>query len=62
MFFKLELEFDIDESNAYRWITQYEGILKEHSINLFDYLKLSYDKEYIVDVVKCPVERPKNYE
>ena len=61
-YFKLGVYFDIDESNAYRWIKWCEEILQNYSIEPFDSNKLSEKKEYIVDVMECPIERPKDKE
>ena len=40
-YFKLGVYFDIDESNAYRWIKWCEEILQNYSIEPFDSKKLS---------------------
>lgn len=61
-FFKLGLEFGIDESNSYRWVKWCEETLIEYSRELFDGSNMNLDNEYIVDVMECPVERPKNQE
>ncbi|MGN1352882.1 MAG: transposase family protein [Bacilli bacterium] len=61
-FFKLGLEFGIDESNSYRWVKWCEETLVEYSMELFDGSNMNLDNEYIVDVMECPVERPKNQE
>lgn len=61
-FFKLGLEFGIDESNSYRWVKWCEETLIEYSMETFDGVDLNLDNEYIVDVMECPVGRPKNQE
>ena len=58
-FLKLGMYFGIDESNAYRWVTWAENVLSEYMTENFDISKLDINKEYIVDVMECPVERPK---
>ena len=57
-FLKLGIYFGIDESNAYRWFKWAETVLKEYMTEDFDLSKLNKDKEYIVDVMECTVERP----
>lgn len=61
-YFKLGLDFGIDESNAYRWITWCEKTIVEYSIETFDITNLKPNKEYIVDVMECSIESPKNQE
>ena len=58
-FLKLGMYFGIDESNAYRWIVWSESVLKKYMTEDFDISKLDKNKEYIVDVMECAVERPK---
>lgn len=61
-YFKLGIYFEIDESNAYRWIKWCEEILRSYSIETFTPSKLTKNKEYIVDVMECLIERPKKQE
>lgn len=58
-FVKLGMYFNLDESNAYRWIIWSESILNSYMTEDFDLTKLDINKEYIVDVTECSVERPK---
>ena len=68
-FFKLGIEFGIDKANAYRWVKWAEDILFDkisgvsvtlgNQINLSD---LNNQKEHLVDVTECTIQRPKNYE
>lgn len=61
-YFKLGIYFDIDESNAYRWVKWCEETLQNYSIEPFNNQSLTKEKEYIVDVMECPIERPKMQE
>lgn len=61
-YFKLGIYFDIDESNAYRWIKWCEETLQDYSLEPFNNQSLTEEQEYIVDVMECPVERPKMQE
>lgn len=61
-FLKLGMYFGIDESNAYRWVVWSQSVLEEYMTEDFDITKLDKNKEYIVDVMECAVERPKIYE
>ena len=58
-FLKLGIYYEIDESNVYRWVTWAESVLSDYMTENFDISKLDKNKEYIVDVTECPVERPK---
>lgn len=58
-FYKLGLYFGIDESNAYRQISWCESVLHEYMIEPFDISKINIENELIVDVMECPIERPK---
>lgn len=58
-FLKLGMYFGIDESNAYRWIIWCESILSTYMTEDFDIAKLDKNKEYIVDVTECTIQRPK---
>ncbi len=58
-FLKLGMYFGIDEGNAYRWTVWAESVLSEYMTEDFDITKLNKNKEYIVDVMECAVERPK---
>lgn len=58
-FLKLGMYFGIDEGNAYRWTVGAESVLSEYITEDFDITKLNKNKEYIVDVMECAVERPK---
>ena len=62
IYFKLGIYFDIDESNAYRWVKWCEETLQNYSIEPFNNQSLTKEKEYIVDVMECPIERPKMQE
>ena len=41
------------------WIVWAESVLEEYMTEYFDITKLNKNKEYIVDVMECVVERPK---
>lgn len=58
-FLKLGMYFGLDESNAYRWTIWAENVLSTYMMEDFDITKLDKNKEYIVDVTECNVERPK---
>ena len=58
-FLKLRMYFGIDESNTYRWEVWSETVLREYMTEDFDITKIDKNKEYIVDVMECAVERPK---
>lgn len=58
-FLKLGMYFGLDESNAYRWTIWSETILSSYMTEDFDITKLDKNKEYLVDVTECIVERPK---
>ena len=61
-FFKLGFYYNLDESNAYRWVTWAEEVLKSYLIEPLELSKLNPNKEYIVDVTECLINRPGNYE
>lgn len=61
-FLKLGLYFEIDESNAYRWIKWCESILQSYMSEDFDISKINIQNELIVDVMECLIQRPKIYE
>ena len=71
-FLSLGFQYDLDESNAYRWVKWAEKIIfqnihKEEEIEedkLIDIsvLGMSNHKLYLVDVTECSIERPKNIE
>lgn len=58
-FFKLGIYFELDESSACRNVAWVESILHEVMNEPFDIEKIDPSKEYIVDVMECPIERPK---
>lgn len=57
-FLKLGMYFGFDESNAYRWTVWSESVLNSYMTEDFDITKLNKNKEYLVDVTECVVERP----
>lgn len=71
-FFSLGYQYDLDESNAYRWVKWveliiFQNIRKEEKIEedkLIDIssLGMSDNKLYLVDVTECSIQRPKNIE
>ena len=61
-FLKLGMYFDLNESNAYRCVIWVESVLHPYMSEDFDISKLSKEKEYIVDVTECPIQRPKIHE
>lgn len=62
-FDSLGFQFDIDESNAYRWIKWCEGVLsdtfKGMIKELTDMSKINILNEHLVDVTECSIQRPK---
>lgn len=58
-FLKLGMYFGLNESNAYRWTIWAEDILSKYMTEDFDISKLDKNKEYLVDVTECAIERPK---
>lgn len=58
-YLKLGLYFHLDESNSYRDSKWAESVLSEYMTEDFDISKLDKDKEYLIDVTECAVERPK---
>ena len=71
-FFSLGCQYEIDESNAYRWVNWVEQIIfknirKEEKIEedkLIDIsvLGMSNNQLYLVDVTECHIQRPKDIE
>ena len=57
-FLKLGMYFGLHESNAYRWVIWAEQTLSSYMNEDFNITKLTKNKEYLVDVTECAVERP----
>lgn len=61
-FFSLSNMFEIDESNAYRWVKWTEDILYASFDGVIDIQLLDENSEQLVDVTECTIQRPKDSE
>lgn len=61
-FFSLGNMFEIDESNAFRWVKWTERILFDIFNGVIDIKFLDEGSEQLVDVTECTIQRPKNNE
>ncbi len=61
-FFSLGNMFEIDESNAHRWIKWTENILSSAFKGVVDIRLLDTNSEQLVDVTECTIQRPKDNE
>ena len=61
-FFKLGMMFNLDESNAYRWVKWCEAKLEEALSGVIDIRDLDENSEQLVDVTECTIQRPKVYD
>ena len=65
-FFSLGNYFEIDESNAFRWIKWCEEIIKsifQNMINnMLNLTDINIKHEHLVDVTECTIQRSKNYD
>lgn len=65
-FFSLGNYFDIDESNAFRWIKWCEKIVANTMLSIINSLlnmdNIDPKKEHLVDVTECTIQRPKSQE
>lgn len=60
--YKIGIYFGLHESNTYRQIKWAESILQAYITETFDISKINTRKELIVDVMECPIQRPKSME
>jgi hypothetical protein len=61
-FYKTGLYFQLDESNAYRWIKWCEEKLQVAFAGTINITEIDIETEHAVDVMECPIQRPKNNE
>ena len=61
-FFKLGMMFNLDESNAYRWVKWCDNKLEEALSGVIDIRDLDENSEQLVDVTECTIQRPKVYD
>lgn len=61
-FFSLGNQFNIDESNAFRWVKWCESIFNDVFCNMIEIGKLDENGEQLVDVTECSIQRPKDYD
>ena len=60
--YKIGIYFGLHESNTYRQIKWAESVLQAYITETFDISKINTIKELIVDVMECPIQRPKSME
>ena len=59
-FFNLGIIYNLDESNAYRWVKWTEAVLLTEFEGAIDIKFLDENSDQLIDVTECTIQRPKN--